>query len=147
MPVVPINYLAVLACAIASMVLGFLWYGPLFGKLWMSLSGMSPEQIEACKAKGGGGGNMMKSYALMFVGSLVMAYVLAYSIVFASAYLNAAGIAGGLMAGFWSWLGFIAPVTLGTVLWEGKSWKLWMLNNAYYLVLLLIMGGILAVWM
>ena len=148
MPVVPINYLAVLACAIASMVLGFLWYGPLFGKLWMSLSGMSPEQIEECKAKGGGGGNMMKSYVLMFIGSLVMAYVLARSnFALQNLFGQAHTLPTGLLAGFWSWLGFIAPVTLGTVLWEGKSWKLWMLNNAYYLVLLLIMGSILAVWM
>ncbi len=30
-----INLLAVVVCAIASMVLGMLWYGPLFGKKWM----------------------------------------------------------------------------------------------------------------
>lgn len=47
------------------------------------------------------------------------------------------------MAGFWNWLGFIAPVTLGVVLWEGKPWKLWVLHNAYYLLALLVMGVIL----
>lgn len=144
MPVVPINYLAVLVCGIASMALGFIWYGPLFGKVWMSLSGISPERIEA--AKSGQGGSMAKLYALSFAGSLVMAYVLAHSLVFASAYLNVTGISAGLQAGFWSWLGFIAPVTLGSVLWDGKPWKLWLLNNAYQLLLLLIMGTILAVW-
>ena len=34
---VAVNYLAVLAAAIASMVIGFLWYGPLFGKQYMAL--------------------------------------------------------------------------------------------------------------
>ena|SRR3989338_5116441 len=144
MPVIPINYLAVLSCGVISMVLGFLWYGPLFGKLWMSLSGMSLERIEA--AKGGGSLKMWKGYTLSFVGSLVMAYVLAHALVFASSYLDASGISAGLTAGFWNWLGFIAPVTLGGVLWEGKTWKLWVLNNAYQLLLLLIMGVVLALW-
>lgn len=41
---------------------------------------------------------------------------------------------------------FIAPVTLGVVLWEGKPWKLWVLNNGYQLLSLLVMGVILAIW-
>ncbi len=139
---VVVNYWAILVAALANMVLGFVWYGPLFGKLWMSLMGMTKEHMDAAKAKGG----MWKGYLLAFIGSLVMGYVLAHSLVFASAYLQAAGIGAGLMVGFWSWLGFIAPVTLGSVLWEGKSWKLWFLMNAYYLLALLIMGSVLALW-
>lgn len=50
------------------------------------------------------------------------------------------------MVGFWNWLGFVAPVTLGGVLWEGKPWKLWGLNNGYQLLSLLVMGVILALW-
>lgn len=138
---VPINYLAVLVAALASMVIGALWYGPVFGKSWIALSGMTPDKIEAAKAKG-----MSKNYFLGFLGSLVMSYVLAHALVFASVYLGAEGVSGGLMAGFWNWLGFVAPVTLGSVLWEGKSWKLWCLNNSYYLFTLLVMGAILALW-
>ena len=37
-PPVEINYLAVLVAAIASMALGFLWYGPLFGNQWKKQS-------------------------------------------------------------------------------------------------------------
>ena len=138
---VQINFLAVITCVVVSMVLGSLWYGPIFGKTWIALMGFTEKDMEAAKAKG-----MAKSYALMAVGSLVMAYVLAHSLVFAATFLNVSGIGAGLQAGFWNWLGFIAPVTLGTVLWEGKPWKLWMLNNAYYLVLLCVMGTILALW-
>ena len=141
MPQVPINYVAVLVAAVSSIVLGFIWYGPLFGKKWMELSGMTQERIEAAKA-----GGMGKNYAITFAGALVMSYVLAHSLVFASTYLNVSGVSAGLMAGFWSWLGFIAPVTLGTVLWDGKPWVLWILNNAYQLLLLLLMGVILALW-
>ena len=141
MPQVPINYVAVLVSAIASMALGFVWYGPLFGKQWMALSGMTQEKIQAVKAKG-----MGSTYAIAFVGALVMSYVLAHALVFASAYMKAEGIQAGLAVGFWNWLGFIAPVTLGMVLWDGKPWKLWALINGYNLVSLLVMGIILAVW-
>ena len=138
---VPINYWAVLIAAVASMALGFLWYGPLFGKIWMTLSGMTDETIALAKSKG-----MGKGYALSFLGSLVMSYVLAHAIVFASAYLQVSEVSAGLTAGFWNWIGFIAPVTLGTVLWDGKPWKLWFLNNAYQLTSLLVMGVILSLW-
>ncbi len=138
---VPINYMAVIVAAVANMVIGFLWYGPLFGKTWMKLSGINPGKIDSAKASG-----MGKNYALAFGGSLVMSYVLAHALVFAAAYFEMGGVPAGLMSGFWNWLGFIAPVTLGTVLWEGKSWKLWLLMNGYYLVTLLLMGTILSVW-
>lgn len=141
MPQVDLNYLAVIVAAVASMIIGSLWYGPLFGKQWIKLSGISTEKIDASKKSG-----MGKLYTLAFIGSLVMAYVLSHSLVFASDYLGVSGVSAGLMAGFWNWLGFVAPVTMGAVLWEGKSWKLWCLHNSYQLLTLLIMGVILAMW-
>lgn len=141
MQAVPINYWAVLVAAIANMVLGSLWFGPIFGKMWVKTSGMAVEKIEEAKKKG-----MAGAYALMFVASLVMAYVLAHALVFANAYFGASGVSAGLMAGFWNWLGFVAPVTIGVVLWENKSWKYWAITYFYHLVGLLLMGAILARW-
>lgn len=138
---VPINYLAVFIAAVSSTVIGALWYGPLFGKIWIQLSGMTKESIEAAQKKG-----MAKSYLLMFIGSLFMAYVLAHAFVFASAYMKVEGFSAGLSVGFWNWIGFVAPVTLSSVLWDGKPWKLWVLNNGYHLVTLLVMGVIIALW-
>ncbi len=136
--VVPVNYLAVLVCGIASMVLGFVWYGPLFGKKWMQLSGISMQ--------GGSKSAMHRSYAVAFVASLVTAYVLAHIVVFSATYFGISGLSAGLQAGFWSWLGFVGPVTLGMVLWERKPWTLWILLNGYQLLLMLVMGAILALW-
>jgi len=90
---------------------------------------------------------MTTSYVIAFIGSLVMAYVLAHSLAFGNAYLHTSGVSSGLMVGFWSWLGFVGPVTLGMVLWEGKPWALWFLLNSYQLLSLMIMGVILAMWM
>src|SRR5438309_1663754 len=104
-----VNYGAIFVVAIVNMALGFVWYGPLFGKQWMSLMGMTKEKMDQAKAKGG----MWKGYVLAFVGSLVMGYVVSHAITFAGAYLLINGLPAGLMTGFWSWLGFIAPVTLG----------------------------------
>ncbi len=134
---IPISYVAIVIAGIANMVVGFLWYGPLFGKTWANLMGwgaMTPEAL-AEKQK-----SALPGYAISFVGALIMAYVLSHVYVFAAAYLHTDGIPGGIAAAFWSWLGFVAPVTVGTVLWDGKPWKLWFINAGYYLVTLLLMG-------
>ncbi|MBM3257159.1 MAG: DUF1761 domain-containing protein [Candidatus Liptonbacteria bacterium] len=132
-----INFWAVLLAAVANMIVGSLWYGPIFGKTWMGLTGMSTEQLDSAKAKG-----MGKTYALAFVGALVMGYVFARIIAMA----GVGTTAGGAELGFWAWLGFVASVMLGEVLWEGKSSKLWFLESGYYLVVLLVMGAILGGW-
>ena len=136
-PVVSVNYLAVLAAAIAAIVLGFLWYGPLFGKTWMKLMNIDKKKMDEAKKKG-----MAMNYIIMIISTLVMSYTLAHLVKF----LSAANILDALMVAFWMWLGFIATVMLGTVLWEGKSWKLYCLNATYWLVNLAVMSSILALW-
>lgn len=131
---IEVNYLAVLACGISAMILGSLWYGPVFGKLWMSLSGLTMKDMESAKKSG-----MAWRYLLMFVSSLVMAYVLAHFLY----YTDATTIQTGLMTAFWLWLGFIATISLGGVLWENKSFKLYLLNNAYNVINLGVMSMIL----
>ena len=144
---VPVDYLAVLVCGIVAMILGFLWYGVLFGKAWMALEGISPERMAAMKSDPAAKRKTMGSYAIQFVSALIMAYVLAHMLIIVSVFDFGPGILeAGLSAGFWSWLGFVVPPTLGMVLWEGKPWKLWILINGYWLLLLLIMGTILALW-
>jgi hypothetical protein len=44
MPTITVTYLAVLACAIAAMPVGFLWFGPLFGKAWARHMGFGDMQ-------------------------------------------------------------------------------------------------------
>lgn len=132
-----INYWAVLGAAVASFVVGMLWYSVLFGKAWMSMTGITPESMKAMKM------SATAAYIGMFVLSLLMAYVLAHGIIFGNAYLNMSGAVGGMMGAFWYWLGFAVPLTSGSYLWEGKSIKLWVLNAGYYLVSLLVMGAIL----
>ncbi|MCC7522835.1 DUF1761 domain-containing protein [Candidatus Uhrbacteria bacterium] len=138
---VPVNFLAVLAAAAASFVLGWVWFGPLFGKPWMKAMGISASDIEKSKKEG-----MGKTMALNAVGTLVMAYVMAHSMVFATTYLNISGVSAGLQGGLWNWLGFMAPVIMGDQLWGGKPWKLFPITAGYYLVSLCLMGVIISLW-
>lgn len=135
--IVSINYFAVLVATIAAIVLGFLWYGPLFGKTWMRLMNIDKKKMEEAKKKG-----MTMNYVIMIISTLVMSYILAHFV----KYLGATNIAGALQAAIWIWLGFIATVQIGIVLWEGKPWKLYFLNAAYWLVNLAVMAIILALW-
>ena len=133
-----INYLAVLVTAILGMVIGALWFSPvLFGNLWMKLSGFTQQDIEKTKKKG-----MAKNYIASFIGLLVMAYITSHFV----DYAQAKTAIEGAVTGFWLWLGFIATATLSSILWEGKPVKLYILKNGHNLVILLLMGGILAVW-
>lgn len=137
-PDVIINYWAVLAAAVASFIIGGLWYSPvLFGNAWMESGGITKKTMETAHKKGLG-----KSYFIAFFGGLLTAYILAH---FAK-YLTAQTFSEGMIAGFWIWLGFVVPILLGSVLWEGKSFRFYMINALYYLVSLEVMGGILAVW-
>jgi len=130
-----INLVAVLVAAIASMVIGMLWYGPIFGKHWTAFMGIKKQDMAKMK-KGAG-----KKVSLGFISTLVMSYVLAHFI----AFTQAATITEGAVIGFWLWLGFVATVTAGSVIWERRSKDLYFLNNAYQLVSLAVMGAILAV--
>lgn len=132
-----VNLVSVLASAVVMMVLGFLWFGPILGKSWMKEMGLTKSDMEEAKKKG-----MAKSYTLMAVSALVMSYV--FSVVLAQ--FNTTDVAMALQGAFWTWLGFIATVLLGSVLWENKSWKLYAINAGYYLVGLGIIGVILTLW-
>ena len=134
---VDVNYLAVLAAAIASMIVGFIWYGPLFGKMWMQSMKMDNKKMQEAKKKG-----MGKTYILAFLTTLIMSYVLAHFV----DYVEAKTVMDGIILGFWLWIGFLATTQIGSVLWEGKPVKLYLINTLHYLVALAVMAAILAVW-
>jgi hypothetical protein len=46
-PEITINYAAVLLAAVANMVVGMLWYGPLFGKQWQALMGFNADSMKS----------------------------------------------------------------------------------------------------
>ena len=133
---IDVNLWAVLITAIVSMIVGALWYGPLFGKAWMRFVGFNKDSVKKMKM------TATKSMTLGFIGSLIMAYVLAVFVGLSGANT----LVEGAMVGFWVWLGFAMPINASVFLWEGKSIKLFFLNTFQYLIKLKLMAAILAVW-
>lgn len=134
----PVNFLAIFVAAISSMVVGSIWYGPLFGKIFMREMGMdtwSPEKKEAMKKK------MLWSYVGQFIGSFVMFFFLAGLIVG----FGQTTLVGGLWVAFTVWLGFIMPVVLGELLWGGTKTMFWLKAGNMFFTLL-VAGAILGMW-
>ncbi len=136
-----INVWSVLAITVVSFIFSFLWYGPLFGKLWLKLAKVPA--IEVAKAKKKGMGGMGKQMLLGFIGTFILTYIF-------SGFISLLGIVDtvqGAILGFWIWLGFFASTTLlnGT-LWEGKSWGLFFFNALYWLINLKMIGFLIVLW-
>ncbi|MFZ1976952.1 MAG: DUF1761 domain-containing protein [Bacteroidota bacterium] len=131
---VNINYWAVLVAALANYAIASIWYAVLFGSLWKRLTGIQEMKPDPMKI------------IVVFIGSLLMSYVMVHAVIFGNEYLKTGGVSGGIMCGFFNWLGFIAPATLTNVIYEKRPWKLWLLDNSFWLVSLLVMGAILSAW-
>ena len=130
------NLLAVLVAGLVPMIVGSLWYGPLFGKKWMEMVGKTEEEIRA-------NSNPLKQYGVMFVLGLLASYVIAHNM---TAYADAYGATGwlaGLQAGFWLWLGLILWHGWQAVAFEDKPLGLYALNMGYNLVALVGMAVVL----
>ena len=135
-----VNWLAILAAGIINMVIGSLWYSPvMFANPWMQSLGWTREKIEQLKKKQKG---MGMQYGIMFIGALFMGYVMSML----TKATNTTTLDMGAGLGFWVWLGMIVPVVLPGVLFEQKPWKWYVINVGYYLVVLVIIGALMAVW-
>jgi len=132
-----VNYIAILVCTVIASVLGSLWYSTFFGKAWMKEMKITPEQVAKAKKQ-----SMAHLYLVNFISTFVMLYVFALFL----SYMAVSSWIEGLIAAVVIWVGFIATLGIGGILWEGKSIKLYFINMLYWLVLLLISGAILAVW-
>ena len=135
-----INLVSVLIAAVASFVIGFMFHGPLFGKLWMKLANIHPTGKEKFA-------DMVPQLIKNFIANFVCSYVLAMFIFVTAGYYNNTGNeAGGMGIAFWAWLGFLVTSSSMDVIWMGKSKKLWIFETVASLVSFLAMGAILAAW-
>ena len=127
------NLWAVITAAVASFILGGLWYSPvLFGKAWQRETGLSDEQLA--------GGNMALIFGLAFVLSLVAAFV------FALFLGPRPPLALGLGAGSSAGLCWVASSFGINYLFERKSLKLFFINGGYHTLQFTLIGLILARW-
>ncbi|GAB4134291.1 MAG: DUF1761 domain-containing protein [Ignavibacteriales bacterium] len=132
---VDINYLAVIVCAIISLVIGALWYGPLFGKEWMKLVGKTEEELKKDFKPA-------KTFSLATVAHFFVALIISYFIDL----FNAQTVVDGLRIALTAWVGFVAAPFYVNYLFERKPIKLLVINAGYNLVLLILFGIILVSW-
>ncbi len=131
-----VNYLAVVVAALAPMVIGAMWYGPVFGKIWIKAHGYDQEKLAEMQA------GMGKAYGLSFVCYLVMALVMALLIAATGWWETAGGIHTGLIC----WLGFAATIGLTAHLFSDKKPAAYLLDAGFQLVYMVAMGIVLASW-
>jgi hypothetical protein len=135
-----LNWLAILVAAVASMILGFLWYSPLlFAKAWVREMGYDIND----KAKME---EMRKGAGPAYAGSLVASLISAFTLALILHGMRAENLHFGLMASFHIWLGFVATVQFTSALFSKQSMKLFAINTSYQLVCYLVMGAILTAW-
>jgi hypothetical protein len=140
-----INYYAIAACVLAGMIFGFLWYGPLFGKVWGRLMGMPADYKPEPKVFG-------RALLLQAIGLVLISYVMAHAgqiwrpSVWGVGPDEASNFMWGFMAAFFTWIGFYIPMQLGKVAWENRPWQLFFINAGHDFLNLLIISVILAYW-
>ncbi|MCE4563457.1 DUF1761 domain-containing protein [Maribellus sp. CM-23] len=130
-----INVWAVLVAALSAFVVGWLWYGPLFGKQWMKLNGFTEEMLRE-----GGGMSMPLIMIINYIATALAAFAIAMFIG------SEADMHFGIFAGFMIALFWIGTSRLNDVLYERKPFKLYLINVGYYLVIYIIMGAVLGAW-
>ncbi|CAM1349563.1 DUF1761 domain-containing protein [Tenacibaculum insulae] len=161
------NFLMCALAAVVPMIIGFVWYGPLFGKAWMKEMGFTEESLK--------GGNMALIFGLSYVCSFLIAFVLQTLVIHQwgafSSLMGEPGFAEGSGEAYTYFENFISSygdrfrtfkhgalhgamiglLLVGSVittksLFERKSFKYIAINTGYWVVSLAIMGGILCQW-
>lgn len=127
-----INWLSVIVAAISSFLIGGIWYGPIFGKSWMTEFGFTEEYLEQR--------SMPKVFGLSLLLSFVAAMVLELFIG-----VNA-DVVFGATAGFFVGFGWVGAMLGILYLFEMRSLKAYLINAGYCVVTLTLMGVILGAW-
>ena len=133
-----VNYWAVLVCGVLAMVIGYIWYGPLFGKAWARAVGATAMDAEARKKMQKSAGPL---YLVQFIMVLFQAWILARALGGSPDALANTGLI---------WFAFVVPTVAGLCMWNNDSrkvaWTKFLLSAGYQLILFVMFGLILGMW-
>ncbi len=133
-----INWLAVLVAALIPFALGFVWYGPLFGKPWLSSIGLTVED--------GKNMNPAKVFGTSFVAQFIMAFCLAMFFYGDPAAADAITASTGVFYGFLTGFGWVSMVIYVNSQFELRSFSYIVSTGSYWTVLFTLMGLVLGAW-
>jgi hypothetical protein len=126
---IPVNYLAVVIAALAAFGLGMVWHSVLF-KAWRRALANTAE-VE--------GRNFVVPFLITFLALLLMAWMLAGLM----GHLAQLNVRGGVMTAFFVWAGFVITVMAVSHAFTGAKPMLTVIDGAYWLLALLIMGAVI----
>ena len=129
-----VNWIAVVAAVVVHQVLGFLWYGALFGKMWLAATGKTPEEMAESGTN--------SAYIFSTLASLVIVTSTALVLAGVEARTLADGMGWGLLLG----IGFIAMSVVVAAIFQETNRTVAGLYAGYQIVSLAIIGAILGAW-
>jgi hypothetical protein len=132
-----VNYLAIVVAAVVAWLAGAGWYTSL-GKVWTAAIGMTPEQMQQAKSRPGA----HLPFLYTFIAQLVMAWVLAGVL----GHIGALTLRGGVISGAFCWLGFVITTLVVSYTFAMRDWRLLLIDGGYWLLVLVLMGGIIGAW-
>jgi hypothetical protein len=128
------NHVAILVSAVFLWLLGAFWYSPVaFAKPWIAIIG----RREGDKPKG-----VVVGMVGSLIGDLILSFVLAHFV----GWSGVGTFAMGAFVGFITWLGFVVGPLYPQSVYEGRPFTYFAINSGYWLVGLVVVGGLLAVW-
>lgn len=129
MDIANVNWFAVVIAAVSAFLVGGIWYGPVFGKAWMTEFGFKEEDLKK------------RNPGKIFGISLLLSFIVAFNL---EMFLGPdADIAFGTMAGFLAGFGWVAAMLGIIYLFEMRSMKAFIINGGYCILALTLMGLIL----
>ncbi len=130
-----INYLALLAVVVLQFVLGFLWYGPLFGDAWMEMVNLDLATIEADPPGAG-------EWITNVVAAVLAMYVLAWLFV----KLNVRSLGRGAWIGLVIGFSFVLMSGMVSGMFAKDPYWLNWITTGNTTVGLMLGGAVLGMW-
>ncbi|MBP9779264.1 DUF1761 domain-containing protein [Candidatus Gracilibacteria bacterium] len=138
---ITLNWAAIGLLTVIHFSLGALWFGPLFGKIWMRIHhGDKKIPDEEMKKMMEG---MWKLMLTEFIACGLMVIALACLV-------GAIPTMSGWQIGLMTWVGFVLPMSASNVIW-GTDSREWMVTKialvtGYRLIAFIAIGYILSIW-
>jgi hypothetical protein len=133
-----INYLAVVAATLSSMIVGSIWYTPkVFGNYWMRQANVTPS---------GKASDAVRPIIITVIVSFITAWVLAGAAFISWDFYGGSFFVNTLVTALILWAGFTAARFITHDAFDGRPTGLTVLNVAHELVTIVIMAIIIGVW-
>lgn len=134
-----VDYWAIVIAALAGNAAGAIWYG-LLKEPWMAANGLTKSMIKSADGKM----QSLVPYVMAMLAQLIMAAILAGIIGhLGKGYIN---LRNGVISGALCWLGFVFTTLTVNHTFALRKRVLLLIDGGYWLVVLLLMGGIIG-WM